>query len=104
MAGCKMYMLDMLQLQRDMEASALAVDIQTSQDEQELLDRLLGALAWLQERTKPSMFGRISERLREVLPEHALPALENALGASGEAQGEPRPGNVIDLAKRAASG
>ncbi|MDO5609965.1 MAG: hypothetical protein Q4G62_04170 [Pseudomonadota bacterium] len=79
MAACKMYMLDMLQLQRNMEASALAVDIQTNTGEEDLVARMFEALRWLQQTTKTGMFNRIAERLGETLPEPYLPGLHDML-------------------------
>lgn len=79
LAACKMYMLDMLQLQRSMESSALAVDIQTSGGEHELVERLLLALRHLCETTKPSMSERIAQRLHSTLPEVHLPRMDSEL-------------------------
>ena len=102
LAACKMYMLDMLQLQRSMESSALAVDIQTSADPHELVEHLLMALRHLCEATKPSMAARIAERLKSTLPELHLPRMERELAmlfpplgsAEAEAAGH---GNVVQM-------
>lgn len=79
LAACKMYMLDMLQLQRCMESSALAVDIQTASDEEHLADQLIQALRHLSSLTKASMGQRMAERLQETLPEAQLPKLHSAI-------------------------
>ena len=76
LAACKMYMLDMLQLQRSMESSALAVDIQTANDEIQLTDSLMQALRHLTASTKASMAERITQRLLETLPEVHLTRLQ----------------------------
>lgn len=73
--ACKMYMLDMLQLQRSMESSALAVDIQTATNEIELTDGLIQALRHLCITTKASMGERIAQRLLETMPESHIPML-----------------------------
>lgn len=104
MAACKMYILDMLQLQRTMEASALAVDIQTSAADQDaLVTAMFDALRWLQEATKPGMFKRIAERLQETLPEQHLPRLQVLMLELGEASAVAPPANVVSINARAAS-
>jgi hypothetical protein len=74
-AATKMYMIDMLQLLRDMDASSIAVSIQTSADEDELVAHVLGALRYIRRKSGPSYARRIAERLAEMLPEAYLPAL-----------------------------
>ena len=73
--AAKMYILDMLQLVRSMEASALAVDIQTSADENELVGHLLRGARHFAEATTPTYAAKVQERLSEVLPEEHLPRL-----------------------------
>ena len=73
--AAKMYILDMLQLVRSMEASALAVDIQTSADENELVGHLLRGARHFAEATNPTYAAKVQERLSEVLPEEHLPRL-----------------------------
>lgn len=79
LAASKMYMLDMLQLQRNMESSALAVDIQTASDAKHLAAGLLQALRHLCASTKPSMAQRIAQRLQETMPEEDLPMLQDVI-------------------------
>lgn len=79
LAACKMYMLDMLQLQRSLESSSLSVDIQTAGDEDRLVDSLLQALRHLGASTKATMAERIAQRLQETMPEAYLPALEDEI-------------------------
>lgn len=57
----------------------------------------LDALAWLRTTTKPRMFARIADRLREVLPEAYLPALQAVLTTTETST----PDNVIRLDRRA---
>lgn len=97
MAACKMYLLDMLQLQRSVEASALAVDIQTSAGDDELVTRMLEALQWLHGATKPGMFQRMAERLAETLPEPHLPRLQAACAGIQARQAAATSDNVVPL-------
>lgn len=98
LAACKMYLLDMLQLQRSVDASAMAVEIQTAQGEAELVASLLDALAWLHAATKPGMFMRIAERLQDTLPEAHLASLQQALQPLQA--GNPPTGNVVAISPR----
>lgn len=78
MAACKMYMIDMLQLQRTPEAASLSVALQTAGDDDERALALIDALAWLRTATKASVCGRVAERLKEIIPEVYLAGLEAA--------------------------
>ncbi|WP_129588351.1 hypothetical protein [Solilutibacter silvestris] len=78
MAACKMYMIDMLQLQRTPEAASLAVALQTAGDDDERALALVDALAWLRIATKASVCERVAERLKEIIPEAWLAGLEAA--------------------------
>ena len=62
-----------------MESSALAVDIQTSAGEADLVDGLMQALRHLCATTKASMGQRIAQRLLETMPEAYIPGLEATL-------------------------
>ena len=75
LAAAKMYMVDMLQLQRDPESVSLKADLQTSPGEDELVDRLAKALRHLRTVASSSYAQRIGERLAEILPEAHLPRL-----------------------------
>ncbi len=97
LAASKMYLIDMLQLQRTPEASALAVDIQMAPDEQALVARLLDALDHIHSVAKPSLAMRIAERLLEVLPEAYLGLLEARLAHHAP---DVAPSNVIALQAR----
>ncbi len=75
-AATKMYMIDMLQLLRDMDSSSFAVSIQTSQDEADLVMNVLEALRYITRKSGPSYGKRVSERLGAMLPEAYLPDLD----------------------------
>ena len=76
LAASKMYLLDMLQLQRDPESVSLRAEIQTSPSEDELVYRLMKALLHLQAVAAEGYARRVGERLAEILPEPHLPRLE----------------------------
>lgn len=78
LAASKMYVVDMLQLQRDPESASLRAEIQTSPSEEELVYRMMKALRHLQAVAATSYAQRIGERLAEILPEHYLPRLDQA--------------------------
>lgn len=100
-SAAKMYMLDMLQLQRSLEASSIAVSIQTSDGEHALVDALLEGLDHLASTTKPSMSVRIAERLAEILPEPHLDALHRCWDAASGSLPGATPTNVIRMARYA---
>jgi hypothetical protein len=75
LAASKMYLLDMLQLQRNAEAAELRVAIQCSEPAR-LIDALFQALRMLVGLSTPSYGERIVNRLAEILPEETLPRLE----------------------------
>lgn len=102
LSAAKMYMLDMLQLQRNLEAASIAVAIQTSGSEQELAEALVEALACMCANTKHSVATRIAERLLEVLPEAQLTHVRAAWLAMTQPAPtvEPLAGNVVRLPHR----
>lgn len=75
LAASKMYLLDMLQLQRNPEAAELRAAIQCSEPAQ-LVDALFQALRMLVGTSTQSYGERIVNRLAEILPEESLPRLE----------------------------
>ena len=75
LAASKMYLLDMLQLQRNAEAAELRAAIQCSGPAQ-LIDALFQALRMLVGASTQSYGERIVNRLAEILPEETLPRLE----------------------------
>lgn len=79
MAAAKMYMLDMLQLQRSVEAATLKVAIQSSSRADEVLASLVESLRHLRSVTTESYYTRVTSRLSEVLPEELVPRLAASL-------------------------
>lgn len=79
LAAARMYMLDMLQLQRSVEAATLKVAIQSSGSGDETLASLVDSLRHLRTVAAPSYYARIAARLAEVLPEEFVPRLGAAL-------------------------
>ncbi|BCT91615.1 hypothetical protein LYSHEL_06390 [Lysobacter helvus] len=77
LVAAKMYLIDMLQLQRSTEAADLRLAIQSTGDEALLVERLLEGLAHLCATTTASYGARVRERLSEVLPEALLPRLSS---------------------------
>jgi len=75
LAASKMYLIDMLQLQRDPESVSLRAEIQTSPSEVELVYRMMKGLRHLQDVATVSYARRVGERLAEILPEQHLPHL-----------------------------
>ena len=75
LAAAKMYLIDMLQLQRSPRAVALRLAIQATSDPAGLLDRWRDALAYLVSSTPPRSGERVHARFAEVVPEDALARL-----------------------------
>lgn len=98
LAASKMYMLDMLQLQRNLASSALAVDIQTAANPEQLVTTLLQALRHLCASTKPSMAQRIAQRLDETVPEEYLPMLQEVIATLLDETSTPATTAVADNA------
>jgi len=74
--AAKMYLIDMLQLQRTPAAAELRLAIQSTADPHEIVERLLVALEYLLSVATPSYGARVFMRVEEVLPEDLLPRLE----------------------------
>lgn len=81
LAASKMYLVDMLQLQRDPESVSLRTDIQTSPSEDEMVYRMMKGLRHLQDVATSSYARRVGDRLAEILPETYLPRLDEARAA-----------------------
>lgn len=75
LVAAKMYMIDMLQLQRHPDAVEHKARIQFASDDGDLLDAILSSLRTLHQLTSASYGQRIVTRLGESLPEALLPAL-----------------------------
>lgn len=76
LAATKMYVLDMLQLQRDPDAVALKAAIQTSVGQDAILAAVIDAVAHLQQVSNGSYGRRVFERVAEIIPEAALSPLQ----------------------------
>lgn len=87
LAASKMYLLDMLQLQRTPEAAELRAAIQCATDPSEQVEALLHAVRELLLSNATSYGPRVAARLAEILPEEALPRLQ---AIRGEHAGAPR--------------
>lgn len=81
LAASRMYLVDILQLQRDPESVSLRADIQTSPSEDELVYRMMQGLRHLQAVASASYARRVGDRLAEMLPEPHLPRLDQARSA-----------------------
>jgi hypothetical protein len=88
LAGTKMYIVDMLQLLRDMDASSMAVSVHSSQGEMEFIENVVAAARFITEKCGPSYGLRVVNKLRETVPEvhltafHALAYDIEAIGAN----------------------
>ncbi|WP_368562509.1 hypothetical protein [Pseudoxanthomonas sp. UTMC 1351] len=77
MAAAKLYMLDMLALQRHDAAIRHKAELQACHEPEETFAQLLASLRCLQDTSAASLARRVRERLAEVLPEDCLAALES---------------------------
>lgn len=85
LAAAKMYVVDMLQLQRSEACASLRAAIHTAPSEEELVFQLCKAVRHLRATTAATYGERIATRLGEILPEPWLPRLHAALAADGAA-------------------
>ncbi len=76
LSAARIYLLDMLELQRNEVARLLRQRLQAAHEEATIAAALLGALAELPRFTAPGYAQRVRERVAEVLPEPYLPALQ----------------------------
>lgn len=76
LVAAKMYMVDMLSLQRDPDAVEHKARIQCCGDDGDLVQAILDGAQVLLQLTNDSFGQRVLARLAEVLPEPQLPALE----------------------------
>ncbi|WP_240095627.1 hypothetical protein [Thermomonas flagellata] len=82
LVAAKLYVVDMLQLQRHPDAVELKARIQFAADQDALLAGLFEAVPLLRRLTSPRYGERVAARLQEVLPEDLLPALAAALASA----------------------
>ena len=103
LVAAKLYVVDMLQLQRHPDAVELKARIQFAADQDALLAALLEAVPLLRRLTNPRYGERVAARLQEVLPEDLLPALASTLaalpaeaaGADARAVSRAQPGKCL---------
>lgn len=76
LVAAKLYLIGMLELQRDESAVAQRKQLQACQDPDAIMAHLLAGVHCLQRIASTSLAQRVRERLAEVLPEPYLPALE----------------------------
>lgn len=76
LVAAKLYLIGMLELQRDESAVAQRKQLQACQDPDAIVAHLLAGVHCLQRIASTSLAQRVRERLAEVLPESYLPALE----------------------------
>ncbi|GAB2836591.1 hypothetical protein GCM10027276_44070 [Comamonas piscis] len=75
LAGCKMYAVGILQMQRSADAMALAVRVQQAGDETELLLGLVDMVTFLEQMTNTGYAENVKTHLRQILPEQYLGVL-----------------------------
>ncbi len=75
LAASKMYIVNLLQMHRDLDSSTLALNIQTSADEQQLITSILASLRYICGKAGMSYGQRVVEQLTNTLPEVYLPEL-----------------------------
>jgi hypothetical protein len=76
LAATKMYMMDMLQLLRDMDASAMAVSLHTSESEADFIANILSAVRLIALKSGTSYALRVLGKLTEIVPLPHLPLIE----------------------------
>jgi hypothetical protein len=76
LVAAKIYLIGMLELQRDESAVAQRKQLQSCQDPDAIIAHLLAGVHCLQRIASTSLAQRVRERLAEVLPEPYLPALD----------------------------
>ena len=77
LAATKMYIIDILQMMRDLDASGLAVALHASESEQDFIDNVIDAIQIITIKNGLSYANRVILRLKEVMPEKHLPALHH---------------------------
>lgn len=83
LVAARIYLLDILALQRDPLATLLHQQLQQTREESETLAALQHALSHLPALTSAGYAQRVEQRLREVLPENHLQALQAATEVAG---------------------
>lgn len=75
LAAAKMYMIGLMQMLRDPEASMLAVSLHGAQNADELRHWVVRCMVFIHGRSGPDYAARVAERVLEVFPQDDLPAL-----------------------------
>jgi hypothetical protein len=88
LAGTKMYIMDMLQLMRNMEASSMAVTVHTSQGEMDFMYNVIVAARFIANNSGTSYGMRVVGKLREIVPQAHLDSVD-ALALELEASAVP---------------
>lgn len=83
LVAARIYLLGILELQRDPRAAALLRTLQQARTDENVVTSLLDALHTLPTLTSPGYAERVRQRLLEVLPTEHLPRLEPAAALSG---------------------
>ena len=76
LAATKMYITDMLQLLRDMDASGMAVALHTSDSEAEFMANVFSAVRLICDKSGPSYALRVLSKLREIIPQPHIAGVE----------------------------
>jgi hypothetical protein len=79
LAATKMYIMDMLQMMRDMDASAMAAKLQSVAGTEEFFPVLMQTLAFIRDKSGAGYAVRIATRLQEVIPHEQKMPLDNFL-------------------------
>jgi hypothetical protein len=88
LAATKMYMMDMLQLLRDMDASAMAVSLHTSESEAEFIANILSAVRLIAFKSGASYALRVLSKVGEIVPQphlHMVEALASEVAVTANA-------------------
>jgi hypothetical protein len=75
LAATKMYLIDVLQMMRDLDASSLAVSLHASETEQDFVDNVMDSIQFIAFKNGNSYANRVFTRVFEVIPENHLTTL-----------------------------
>ena len=76
LAATKMYLIDVLQMMRDLDASSLAVSLHASESEQDFVDSGVDSLHFITVKNGNSFARRVLARVLEVIPETHMGGLQ----------------------------
>ncbi len=86
LAATKMYTIDMLQLSRNADSSAMAVQVHTSDTPDELISHVLASLGLVSRASGPAYALKMALRLQTMIPEVYLPELLEQITAIQESR------------------